>query len=44
MLHHITGHVAVVNTAAGRALGLAGGEVLVERQDVLAASATTRPR
>lgn len=37
VLHHITGHVAVVNTAAGRALGLAGGEVLVERHDVLAA-------
>lgn len=37
VLHHITGHVAVVNTAAGRALGLAGGDVLVERHDVLAA-------
>ena len=37
VLHHITGHVAVVNTAAGRALGLAAGDVLVERQDVLAA-------
>lgn len=36
VLHHITGHVALVNTAAGRALGLAGGQVLVERQDVLA--------
>lgn len=36
VLHHITGHVAVVNTAAGRALGLASGEVLVERHDVLA--------
>ena len=36
VLHHITGHVALVNTAAGRALGLAGGEALVERQDVLA--------
>ena len=36
VLHHVTGHVAVVNTAAGRPLGLAGGEVLVERQDVLA--------
>ena len=36
VLHHITGHVAVVNTAAGRALGLVGGEVLVERHDVLA--------
>ena len=35
VLHHITGHVALVNTAAGRALGLAGGEVLIERQDVL---------
>lgn len=37
VLHHITGHVAIVNLAAGRALGLAGGEVLVERHDVLAA-------
>ena len=37
VLHHITGHVAVVNTAAGRALGLAAGDVLVERQDMLAA-------
>ena len=37
VLHHITGHVAIVNSAAGRALGLAGGEVLVERHDVLAA-------
>ena len=37
VLHHITGHVAVVNTAAGRALGLASGEVLTERHDVLAA-------
>lgn len=37
VLHHITGHVAIVNVAAGRALGLAGGEVLVERHDVLAA-------
>lgn len=36
VLHHITGHVAVVNTEAGRALGLAGGDVLVERHDVLA--------
>ncbi|WP_419911953.1 amidohydrolase family protein [Candidatus Poriferisodalis sp.] len=36
VLHHITGHVALVNTAAGRALGLAGGELLIERQDVLA--------
>ena len=36
VLHHITGHVAVVNTAAGRALGLASGEVLVERHDLLA--------
>ncbi|WP_419842111.1 amidohydrolase family protein [Candidatus Poriferisodalis sp.] len=37
VLHHLTGHVAVVNTAAGRALGLGAGEVLVERHDVLAA-------
>ena len=37
VLHHITGHVAIVNSAAGRALGLAVGEVLVERHDVLAA-------
>ncbi len=37
VLHHVTGHVAVVNTVAGRALGLASGEVLVERHDVLAA-------
>ena len=37
VLHHVTGHVAVVNTAAGRALGLTSGEVLVERQDLLAA-------
>ncbi len=37
VLHHITGHVAIVNSPAGRALGLAGGEVLVERHDVLAA-------
>ena len=37
VLHHITGHVAVVNAVAGRALGLASGEVLVERHDVLAA-------
>ncbi|WP_419932936.1 amidohydrolase family protein [Candidatus Poriferisodalis sp.] len=37
VLHHLTGHVAIVNSAAGRALGLAGGEVLVERHDVLAA-------
>ena len=36
VLHHITGHVAVANTAAGRALGLGSGEVLVERHDVLA--------
>ena len=36
VLHHITGHVAVVNTAAGRALGLASGKVLIERQDLLA--------
>lgn len=36
VLHHITGHMAVVNTAAGRALGLGAGEVLVERHDVLA--------
>ncbi len=36
VLHHITGHVAVVNTAAGRALGLESGEVLVERHDLLA--------
>ena len=37
VLHHVTGHVAVVNTAAGRALGLTSGDVLVERQDLLAA-------
>ncbi|WP_419916486.1 amidohydrolase family protein [Candidatus Poriferisodalis sp.] len=37
VLHHVTGHVAVVNTAAGRALGLTFGDVLVERQDLLAA-------
>jgi len=37
VLHHVTGHVAVVNAAAGRALGLTSGEVLVERQDLLAA-------
>ena len=37
VLHHLTGHVAVVNTAAGRALGLTSGNVLVERQDLLAA-------
>ena len=37
VLHHLTGHVAVVNTAAGRALGLTSGDVLVERQDLLAA-------
>ena len=37
VLHHVTGHVAVVNTAAGRALGLMSGDVLVERQDLLAA-------
>ncbi|WP_420436665.1 amidohydrolase family protein [Candidatus Poriferisodalis sp.] len=36
VLHHITGHVAVANTAAGRALGLGAGEVLIERHDVLA--------
>lgn len=36
VLHHVTGHVAVVNTAAGRALGLTSGEVLVERHDLLA--------
>lgn len=36
VLHHITGHVAVVNTAAARLLGLAAGGVLVERQDLLA--------
>ncbi len=36
ILHHITGHVSVVNAAAGRALGLASGEVLVERHDLLA--------
>lgn len=37
VLHHVTGHVAVVNTAAGRALGLTSGDVLVERHDLLAA-------
>ncbi len=37
VVHHVTGHVAVVNTAAGRALGLTSGDVLVERQDLLAA-------
>ncbi|WP_419838242.1 amidohydrolase family protein [Candidatus Poriferisodalis sp.] len=37
VLHHVTGHVTVVNTAAGRALGLASGDVLVERHDLLAA-------
>lgn len=37
VLHHITGHVAVVNTAAGRVLGLGAGELLVERHDLLAA-------
>ena len=36
VLHHITGHVAVTNTAAGRALGLGSGEMLVERHDMLA--------
>ncbi len=36
VLHHITGHVVVVNTVAGHALGLASGDVLVERHDVLA--------
>ncbi len=36
VLHHITGHVAVANTAAGRELGLGSGDVLVERHDVLA--------
>ncbi|WP_419946983.1 amidohydrolase family protein [Candidatus Poriferisodalis sp.] len=36
VLHHITGHLAVVNTPAGRALGLEAGGVLVERHDVLA--------
>ena len=36
VLHHVTGHVAVANTAAARLLGLAAGGVLVERQDVLA--------
>lgn len=35
VLHHITGHVAVVNTVAGQALGLASGDILVERHDVL---------
>ena len=38
VLHHITGHVAAVNTAAGRVLGLTAGDVLVERQDLLAAA------
>ena len=37
VLHHVTGHVAVVNTAAGQALGLTSGDVLVERHDLLAA-------
>ena len=37
VLHHITGHVAVMNTAAGRLLGMASGDVLVECHDVLAA-------
>ena len=37
VLHHITGHVAVVNTAAARLLGRESGEVLVERHDLLAA-------
>ena len=37
VVHHVTGHVAVVNSAAGQALGLASGEVLVERHDLLAA-------
>ncbi len=37
VLHHITGHVAVVNSAAGRSLGLFGGSVLVERHDLLEA-------
>jgi predicted amidohydrolase YtcJ len=37
VLHHVTGHVAVVNTAAGHALGLTSGDVLVERHDLLAA-------
>lgn len=36
VLHHVTGHVAVTNTAAARLLGLAAGGALVERQDVLA--------
>ncbi|MDE0319715.1 amidohydrolase family protein [Candidatus Poriferisodalis multihospitum] len=36
VLHHVTGHVAVVNTAAGNALGLTSGDVLVERHDLLA--------
>ena len=37
VLHHLTGHVVVLNTAAGRALGRAGGELLIERQEVLEA-------
>ncbi len=36
VVHHVTGHVAVVNTAAGQSLGLTSGMVLVERQDLLA--------
>ncbi|WP_419922226.1 amidohydrolase family protein [Candidatus Poriferisodalis sp.] len=36
VLHHITGHVAVVNTAAAHALGLAAADVLTERHDLLA--------
>ena len=35
VLHHITGHVAVVNSAAAQALGLTSGDVLVERHDLL---------
>lgn len=38
VLHHITGHVAMVNAAAGRLLGLKSGDVLVERHDLLAAT------
>ena len=37
VLHDLTGHVAVVNTAAARALGIQslGDGILVERQDIL---------
>lgn len=35
VLHHITGHVCVVNTAAAHALGLPSGDVLTERHDLL---------